>query len=252
MGDDRLDRGRLGEWMDWQPTRAGRFSSLELTPARIVVGIGSAITVVAGLMPWAEGRAPAFSGMEPIFFSGLAGQGDGVVLILTALGAGVLTIHRTPATSRVRTIRLLPAILIALAAVTWLNGLRASYAEIAAWHRRGGAGDIAPGLWLAGIGIVLMAAGTIYLLPEVLRWKRRADDPVDLGKPGLRDLAELVGGGLGIVVGGGIGIVLGSSILGQTIVMGAIAVGAIFGGLVGAYVGVWLGRAVVDRLRGRA
>ncbi len=80
-----------------------------------------------------------------MFFSGLGGSGDGVVLLLTSLGAGLLTVHRTPATSRVRTVRLLPAILVALAALTWINGYRASLLEIAAWERRGGTGQIAPG-----------------------------------------------------------------------------------------------------------
>jgi hypothetical protein len=247
MDDRRLDSGRLDEWMDWQPTRARRFSWLELTPARAVVGIGALMTFIAGFMPWAEGHAPGHSGIEAIFFSGLAGQGDGVVLILVSLGAGLLTVHRTPATSRVRTIRLLPTVLVALAALTWINGLRASLLEIAAWGRRGGDGSIAPGLWLAGIGIVLMAAGTIVLLPGVLRWQRRPDDPVDLGKPGLRDLAELIGGGAGILIGGWLGILVGISLTGPTLI-GTIALG----GLAGAYAGAWLARTLVDRLRGGA
>ena len=251
MDHRRVDRGRLDEWMDWQPSRARRFSWLELTPARAVVGIGALMAFIAGFMPWAEGHAPGHSGIEDVFFSGLAGQGDGVVLILVSAATGLLTVHRTPATSRIRTIRLLPAIFVVLAALTWINGLRGSLNEIAAWERRGGEGSIAPGLWLAGLGIVLMAAGTIVLLPGVLRWERRADDPVDLGKPGLRDLAELIGGGTGILVGGWLGIVVGISLTGPTLI-GTIALGAVFGGLAGAYVGAWLARTLVDRLVGRA
>jgi hypothetical protein len=252
MSDHRLDRERLDEWMHWQATRSGRFSWMLLTPARATVGIGALMTFVAGFMPWAEGRAPGFAGIEDISFSGLAGQGDGVVLILLSVAIGLLTVHRTPATSRVRTIRLLPAIFVVLAALTWFNGLRSSYLEIAAWERRGGEGSISIGLWLAGLGIALMIVGTLVLLPEVLRWKRRADDPVDLGRPGVRDIAELIGGIAGILVGGWLGIVLGISITGQSVVMGSIALGAVFGGLGGAYAGAWLARTLVDRLRGSA
>jgi hypothetical protein len=246
--DAGLDRSRLDEWMHWQPSRGRRFASFLFTPARTVVGIGSLMAVIAGFMPWAQGHAPGHSGFEDVFFSGLGGQGDGVVLILVSAGAGLLTVHRTPATSRVRSIRLLPTLFVVLAALTWINGLRGSLAEIAAWERRGGTGGIAPGLWLAGIGIVLMAAGTLVLLPEVLRWRRRPDDPVDLGRPGVRELAEIVGGGIGVLVGAALGIQLGISLTGPTLI-GTIALGAVFGGLAGAYAGAWLGRTVVDRLR---
>jgi hypothetical protein len=251
MSDRRVDRGHLDEWMHWQPTQGGRFGYLLLTPARIAVGIGAVMAVVAGLMPWAQGRAPGHTGIEDVFFSGLAGQGDGVVLILVSLGAGLLTVHRTPATSRVRIVRIMPAILVALAFITWLNGYRASTVEIAAWGRRGGTGYIAPGLWLALLGIALMAIGTAMLLPEVIRWRRRADDPDDLGRPGVRDVAELVSGGAGVLVGGALGISLAISVTGPTLV-GAIALGAVFGGLAGAYGGSWAGRTLVDRVRGAA
>jgi hypothetical protein len=248
MNEERVDRSRLDEWMHWQPTQGRRFGSFLLTPARVAVGIGAILTIISGLMPWAQGRAPGFGGFEDVFFSGLAGQGDGVVLILVSLGAGLLTMHRTPAESRVRIVRLLPAILVVLAALTWLNGLRASNKEILAWHNRGGAGDLAPGLWLGLVGILLMAVGSAVLLPEVVRWRHRAGDPEDIGRPGLRDVAEMVGGGSGIFVGGWLGILVGISISG-TSVMGTIALGAVFGGLFGAYAGAWLGRTLVDRLR---
>ena len=236
--------------MHWQGSRSGRLSWMLPTPARITVGIGSLMAIVAGFMPWAEGQAPAHNGFEPVFFSGLGGSGDGVVLLLTSLGAGLLTVHRTPATSRVRTVRLLPAILIALAALTWVNGYRASLLEIAAWERRGGTGQIAPGLWIALAGIVLMAAGTAVLLPEVIRWRRESGDPSDVVTVGLRDVAEVGGGIAGVLLGGWAGVVGSIALLGPTIV-GSIALGAIFGGLLGAYAGSWAGRTIVDRLSAR-
>src|SRR5262245_31396416 len=209
-GDTRaMEDRRLEEWMHWKATPGGRLSWMLLTPARVTVGVGAVLAMLAGFMPWAEGVAPALNGMEPIFFSGLGGAGDGVVLILTSLGAGLLTLHRTPATSRVRTVRLLPAVLVALAAFTLLNGYRAALLEIAAWERRGGTGHIAPGFWIALAGIVLMAAGTAVLLPEVIRWRRQAGDPVDTMKVGRREVAEVVGGITGVLIGGWAGVVGG-------------------------------------------
>ena len=236
--------------MRWEPVKARRFSSLLLTPARVLVAVGAAISMVAGLLPWAEGMAPAHRGFEPVFFSGLGGAGDGGMLILVAFGAGALTLHRTPALSRVRTVRLMPAILLVLAATTWLNGHRGALEEIGAWEVRGGSGQLAPGLWLAGLGILMMACGTLWLLPEVVRWQRRSDDPADLVTVGPRLVAEVVAGVAGTFLGGVAGIALALSLTGPTLV-GTIALGAVFGGLVGAYVGSWLVRVAAERLAAR-
>ena len=240
----------MHEWMQWEPTKGRRFSSLLLTPARVVVGIGAGIAVIAGFMPWAEGTAPAFRGMEPVFFSGLGGSGDGVVLVIVSAITGLLTLHRTPATSRIRSLRAAPAVLVLLAAFTWINGYRASLAEIAAWERRGGTGQIALGLWLAALGILLQAAGTLWLLPEVIRWKRRHDDPSDLMEVGPRQVAEVLLGLAGVFVGGAIGILVAVAITGPMLV-GAIALGATLGGLLGAYGGSWAARAAADWLAER-
>ena len=245
------DAGRddLQAWMQWSPTRKrGARDVLVLTPARIVVGVGAAIALVAGLMPWAEGRAPDLAGFEPVFFSGTGGAGDGVVLVLVAAVVGFLTLHRTPATSRVRIVRALPVILVILAAASWINGYRAAGNEVAAWVRRGGSGGQSIGLWLAGVGIVLMAVGTVVLLPEVIRWQSEPDDPSDDLRVTLGGAARVVGGIAGTCIGAaiGIGFTLG---LTATPLIGLIALGAVFGGLAGAYGGAWLAGTAADRVR---
>lgn len=245
-----MDDRRLDDWMHWQATRGGRLAWMLPTPARLTVGLGALMAVIAGFMPWAEGEAPALHGFEPVFFSGMGGAGDGLVLILTSAGAGLLTLHRTPATSRVRLVRVLPSVFVALAALTWISGYRASLAAITAWEHRGGSGGIAIGLWLALAGIILMTAGTVVLLPEVIRWRRRADDPSDVIVIRPRDVGELVGGIAGVILGGWAGVVGGIALTGPTLV-GTIALGAIFGGLGGAYAGAWAGRTLVDRLIAR-
>jgi hypothetical protein len=239
----------MQEWMRWQPTRGRRFASLLLTPARVVVGIGAALAMVAGFMPWAEGSAPGHRAMEPVFFSGLGGAGDGFVLVLVSAGVLGLTLHRTPAMSRVRTVRLAPALFVLLAAASWVNGYRAALAEIEAWARRGGSGGPSAGLWLAALGIVLMAAGTLWLLPEAIRWQRRHDDPADLVEVGPRQVAEVVAGLLGVLLGGAAGVAAALALTGPTLV-GTIAIGAVFGGLLGAYGGAWVVRALAGRRGG--
>jgi hypothetical protein len=241
----------MHEWMAWQPTKGRRFSSLLLTPARVTVGIGAAMAVLAGFMPWAEGTAPAFRGFEPVFFSGLGGAGDGLVLAVVSAAAAALTLHRTPATSRTRSVRFAPTVLVLLAALTWITGYRAAGEAIEAWERRGGSGQIAPGMWLAGLGIVLMAAGTAWLLPAVIRWERRHDDPSDLVTVGPRQVAEVIAGITGALLGGALGVAVALSLTGPMLV-GAIALCAVFGGLLGAYAGPWAVRALAGGLAHRA
>lgn len=234
----------MQEWMRWQPVRAKRFASLKLTPARLLVGAGAAIAALAGLMPWAEGVAPGRTGFEPVTFSALGGAGDGVMLIVVSVAAAALTLHRTPAESRVRTVRALPAVLVALAAFTVLNGRRAAEEAAESWMTRGGSGGPAAGQWLGVIGVVAMAAGTLWLLPEVVRWQQRDHDPDRLLRFSWVAFAELVAGSAGLVAGAILGINLGVALTGPTIV-GTIFLGAVFGGLLGAYGGTWLvGRVV--------
>ena len=202
-------------------------------------------------MPWAEGRSPGLTGFEPVSFGGTGGAGDGVVLLFVAAGAGFLTLHRTPATSRVRLIRALPIVLVALAAASWLNGFRATDVEIAAWVRRGGSGSLAVGLWLAAIGIGLMAAGTIALLPDVLRWQTAADDPAEEMHVTFAGVARVVAGIAGTFLGGALGISLALGMT-ATPLIGLIALGAVFGGFAGAYGGVWLAGQLTKRGRSAA
>ncbi|MEO5966559.1 MAG: hypothetical protein ABIR11_13935 [Candidatus Limnocylindrales bacterium] len=238
--------------MRWQPTRSrrGPLASLMVTPARATVGIGALISIVAGVMPWAQGTVPGRAGFEPVFFSGLGGAGDGVVLILLALGTAFVTLHHTPASSRVRLLHALPYVLIALAAITCLNGYRAALVEIAAWERRGGTGQVAAGLYLAGLGVLTMAAGAIALLPALIHWETVHDDPADLMTVSRRGLAEVILGTIGVLPGGALGI-QAAIWLTPVPVIGLIALAAVFGGLLGAYAGSWLAGRLADELARR-
>ncbi len=239
--------GGLQDWMRWQPTRARRFSSLVLTPARITVGIGAAMAFVAGFMPWAQGTIPGRLGFEQAFFSGLGGAGDGVLLVVLAGATAFVVLHRTPVESRIRVVHVIPYVLIGLAAITCVNGYRAAVLEIAAWERRGGSGEIAPGMWLAVGGVAVMAIGAAALLPALVRWRRASNDPADLMKVSGRGVAEVLAGLVGVLVGGAIGIEVAVSLTAVPLI-GLIALGAVFGGLLGGYAGSWAAGLVAEEI----
>jgi hypothetical protein len=242
----------MQEWIRWQPTRdRKRLGFLVLTSARVTVGVGALVTILAGLMPWAEGTVPGRGGFEPIFFSGLGGAGDGVVLILLAGATAFLVLHQTPATSRVRLVHAIPYLLVLLAASSVANGYRAAQLEIVAWENRGGQGSISFGLYLAALGVAIMALGLAALLPALIRWRRASDDPADVMTVSRRGVAELVGGLVGLFVGGALGIQLAVSLT-PVPVIGLIALGAVFGALLGAYAGSWASRSLVDALGRRS
>jgi hypothetical protein len=249
QGHDGDTGSEMQEWMHWQPVKAKRFASLRLTPARVLVGAGAVVAILAGLMPWADGIAPGRTGFEPVTYSVLGGAGDGVMLIAVSLGAAALTLHRTPAEARTRTIRLLPAILVVLAAFTWVNGRRAAEIAVEDWGVRGGSGGPAAGMWLAAAGILVMAAGTLWLLPSVIRWKQRDGDPDVLLRFSWPAVIELAAGGIGLILGAVVGMNAGLALTGPTIV-GTIFLGAVFGSVLGAYAATWGARALLLRLAG--
>jgi hypothetical protein len=237
---------QMQDWMQWQPTtEKNRLGFLVLTPARIVVGVGALVTMIAGLMPWAEGTVPGRAGFEPITFSGLGGAGDGVMLILFAGGIAFLVLHRTPASSRVRLVHVIPYVLLVLAAASLVTAYRAASQALIAWENRGGQGSISLGLYLAAVGIVVMGIGLAALLPGLIRWRRASDDPADLMAVSKRGIVESVAGMAGILVGGALGIQLAVSMTPVPLI-GLISLGAVFGGLLGAYAGSWIARSVAD------
>ncbi len=137
--------------------------------------------------------------------------------------------------------------MVTLAVFTWLNGRRAAEAAIEEWVIRGGSGGPALGMWLAAAGVGAMVLGTLWLLPAVVRWQRHHDDPEDLLTFSWAGTAELIAGTVGLIVGGIVGINIGLALTGPMIV-GTIFLGAVFGGLLGAYAAMWAVGAILRRL----
>jgi hypothetical protein len=147
-------------------------------------------------------------------------------------------------------VHVIPYVLLVLAAASLLTGYRAATQAIVAWENRGGQGSIALGLYLAGVGIVVMGVGLGALLPGLIRWRRASDDPADLMAVSGRGIAETIAGLAGIIVGGALGIQLAVSMTPVPLI-GLIALGAVFGGLLGAYGGSWIARSVADEVSRR-
>ena len=141
-----------------------------------------------------------------MFFSGTGGAGDGVVLLVVAAASGSSRCTARPRRRGCASFARCPSSSILLAAASWVNSYRAAGLEIDAWVRRGGSGGLSIGLWLAAFGIVLMAVGTVVLLPEVVRWKSAPDDPSDAVHVTVGAVARVVGGIAGTFIGCAIGI----------------------------------------------
>ena len=65
-----------------------------------------------------------------------------------------------------------------------------------------------------------------------------------------RGVAEAIGGLAGVLVGGAVGIQLAVSLT-PVPVIGLIALGAVFGGLLGTYAGAWVVRVLADEVSRR-
>ena len=194
---------QMQDWMRWQPTtEKHRLGFLVLTPARVVVGIGALVTMLAGLMPWAEGTVPGRAGFEPSLLrprrrgrrrdAHPVRGWDRVPSSCTARPR-----PRACAGARDPVCPARPA-----AATSLLTGYRAATLAIVAWENRGGQGSIALGLYLAGSGIVIMGVGLAALLPGLIRWRRASDDPADVMAVSRRGVAESIVGLASILLGG--------------------------------------------------
>lgn len=81
----------------------------------------------------------------------------------------------------------------------------------------------------------------------MLRWQAATDDPGDLVSIHRGDLIEAAGGLAGTLLGAIAGVAGALALTGPTII-GMIALGATFGGLLGAYAGARLARGAFERV----
>jgi hypothetical protein len=156
--------------------------SLLREPARALVAVGSIIAIVSSPLPWAA-RTQIEGDVSKTGWQGLA---DGFLIAVVAVVLCVITFNRSAVGSKMRIIRRLPAILGVTAGLLWLSGVRTMDGAIATWRLQGYDGAYQPWLFVCLVGVVLLAAGGIWLgtrrEPKRLRTPKPPDGPVELVK----------------------------------------------------------------------
>lgn len=145
-------------------------------PARLLVVVGLAMTIVGSLLPWIAGAE--FTG-RPFALSGLDRTANGAFLILGAAALTWLVMNATAAEARLGIVRALPL----LVAVFLVGAVNWSYYDarfiLDEAISEGSTVSLEPGIWIAFSGALLCALGAVWLTVLDLRrrggWFARAD-----------------------------------------------------------------------------
>ncbi len=228
----------------WDPSlttvRSGR--PIYRDPLRLALAVGAGIMFVGALLPWAEGRI----GFLPKKFGGLDGAADG--LILATLGFVLIVIARSrdfldaPDGGR----RWLPMLIGVVCIGIWLLGRQQAEQAIAAWEDDDGSGSLVAGYWVAGVGVLIVAAvgsfaslrhheGETSSPMSLLRMPRRSD---------LDSLGATFGALGGAVAAGGAAVaVFPPSAVGAPLIFFA-GIGFVLGAYAGRRIGSGLRRLI--------
>jgi hypothetical protein len=142
----------------WEPTDLPADPPLLLEPTRLAVFIGVLGFLAGAAVPWARGPQSS----TPIF------DQDGVLMVIAAMLAVVLSLSRSAAESTTRTIQAAPAIVGALATAAWLSAYQSAVDLVRAGNAAAHAAVwvLEPtGLALSGLGasIAAVALGVLSI-----------------------------------------------------------------------------------------
>ena len=129
-----------------------------------------------------------------------------------------------------------------LAVLIWISALGSANREIAEWERQHGSGAIGAGIWLAAIGVALLATAGALLSVRAWRANGIAADPTDVvvtRRSVFRAAIEVAGGVVGLVGG----ILLGLVLAGPP-GLAVMAFGSMLGGAAGLAAGNRVARLV--------
>jgi len=229
--------------MDWDEiANDDRTPPIRRQPARLASLLGAALLIVAGLFPFAEGRVPGADGtIVRQTLSGFGGAGDGAILLVLGLIAIVILLNQGLAESSATILRFGPALLGLVAVLITVTAWREAEDWIAELARQGNSGSVSIGLWLAGIGsLVLLVAGVVRSFSGR---GLASTDPSARLRPSRADLAEGAGAVVcGVVLSAGL-LAIAVSVL-PTQLIAVYVVASIVGGLVGITLGGRLGRRI--------
>jgi hypothetical protein len=207
-------------------------------PLRLFLVTGAVAAIVGSFISWADGQVP---GVGPVTFNPMT-TADGVLLPIVAALAAWIGVTESAAESRTRTIQASLAVLGVVAVLVWISALGSADRQVASWGRQTGHGSIGPGIWLAGVGVAVLAISGTILSVRAWRANGVVADPADLvltRRHVVRALIE-VAGGVGGLVGG---MVLVLSQVGA-LALAPMAFAAVFGAAIGMTAGNRLARLV--------
>jgi hypothetical protein len=217
-------------------------------PLRRAVAVGLAMTAVASVLPWIEGTS-GFGG--PIAINGFAGPGDGGFLVVFGIGQAVLALSRWAAEARSAILRVLPALIGAALILTSITAQLDATTELRGIEFEGGRVAITVWFWLAIAGAILMALAGFWLtVADRLRkgpWLRSGDLRAALNRQALVPLALGIGG----AIAGFVAVLyVGAQTFESALVLIFVVV-ALFGGIIGGWLGYRVGQWLVATPPGR-
>jgi hypothetical protein len=231
----------MSQRLRWDPALTTERSEPRLYQDRLRLGlvVGSAIIMVGGLLPWAEGRI----GFLPKSFGGMDGAADGLILVTLGLVMMLIVRNRDflDATDGVR--RWAPMVIGLACLGVWIVGRLEAEQAIATWERDTGSGSLGIGWWLTGIGVITVLVlgsyaslrhheGEAASAGSLLRTPRRSDIP---------SIVATLGAIAGAVAGGSLALALFPAV--------TVGVPMLFFAGIGVIIGAWAGRRLGTLLR---
>jgi hypothetical protein len=225
-------------------TKSPRSFAIQRDPLRITMGIGALIMMVGCFLPWAQGHL----GFLAVEFGGFDRASDGMILF--ALGIVVLVFFVRSADFLIApdgARRWAPLFVGVVCVGLWLVTLQQSLMTIESWRGNYGDGSIVPGLWVTGLGVLIVAVTGAYATlrhhegpagerTAILRMPRRSDAGTILA---------WLGGIAGLVLGAGAALEIFPAISASApmVFLGG------FGMILGAYLGRTIGNAISGQRR---
>jgi hypothetical protein len=214
-----------------------RVRPLILEPARFGVIVGALLAIIGTLMPWATGVDHAGASVSFSPFT----DADGGLVVVLAIAASVLVLSRSVAESRTRTLHASTIVVGVVAVLNWSSAVRAGApafvdGDQVLWVRQP-----EPGLFIAGIGVALLAIGGSRI--GVVSWRDNGtlSDPLDVVVTRRMVVNGLIQTGFGV----------GGFIVGLSAVVVAFGPYAIlfmiFGGLGAGAAGLKIGERISSR-----
>ena len=218
------------------PRRRGR--PLIFSPPRLTAVLGAAVTIIGTITPWATG---VDGGGNPVAFIPLTDTA-GVIFVIVSIIAPILVLSENVAESRTRTLQASTAVVGTLAVLNWLGAMRLGIPGLVGTSGEYWINEHEAGVFIAAIGVALMAIGGFAIAVNAWRHNGTLQDPTDV----VVTRRSMIGGLLQAALG------VGGFVVGLYAALAAFGGKAILvmtlGGLGAGAVGIAVGERISRRL----